>query len=608
MSILKKGILQKVENGGGGTGTGILGEVNTFSDLPVSATTGDRYLVLTYSISTPTKLKGVYRWNGSSWDRQNGARAFDVVYDNSGSTLTSINLEASTNELDAKVNGKAASNDSRFDNHLSSFTQNSGQYIATEGVRARDVGGIALLNNSGTAGVSVADNGDVDIITKISATELKARNANGLKLHDDGGNGLFVEDGGNVGIGNTSPSEKLEVSGNLLIDSQLKIKRIGYRSGSHLAMKYYQYAYAGGGLYDTVQGALEFRAAQGWDTNDLVLTLYSEGFGNNYATIYNKLGIGKTPTDTAVLDIEGSETGGGGLCIRLKNTNTNTSNNGRSHATLVLEGNNGAVVAQYYADGFGGTAYLRTYTNHPISIGTNATERMRIENDGKVKINDSLGIGMSPTQYAALDMEKSVSSGSGAQINLKNTASGNSYAVLNLYGNNGGVAGQFYAGGGTATLRTFTNHGLIFGTNGTERMRITNSGSVSIIGSLSKGSGSFDIPHPDPEKKETHRLRHYFVETPSAGGNIYKYQIECEVGNNYIDLPNYYQYLNKDSLVWVSPVKHFGRAWGEVEDNRKVKIVAEEKGIYNILVFGDRKDETAIKDFNKFGIEYKNKK
>ena len=605
MTILRKGILEEITTGGG-TGSGILGEVDTFSDLPISANIGDRYLVLTYSISTPTKLKGVYRWNGSAWDRQSGARAFDVIYDNSGSTLTSINLEASTNELDTKVNGKASSNDSRFDNHLSSFTQNSGQYIATEGVRARDVGGIALLNNSGTAGVSVADNGDVDIITKISATELKARNANGLKLHDDGGNGLFVEDGGNVGIGNTSPSEKLEVSGNLLIDSQLKIKRIGYRSGSHLAMKYYQYAYAGGGLYDTVQGALEFRAAQGWDTNDLVLTLYSEGFGNNYATIYNKLGIGKTPTDTAVLDIEGSETGSDGLSIRLKNTNN--TGQGSSHASLVLLGDNGGVQAQYYADGFGGTAYLRTYTNHPISIGTNATERMRIENDGKVRIHDSLGIGMNPTQYAALDMEKSVTSGAGASINLKNTASGTSYAVLNLYGNNGGVAGQFYAGGGTAVLRTYTNHGLVFGTNGTERMRITNSGSVSIIGSLSKGSGSFDIPHPDPEKKETHRLRHYFVETPSAGGNIYKYQIECEVGNNYIDLPNYYQYLNKDSLVWVSPVKHFGRAWGEVEDNRKVKIVAEEKGIYNILVFGDRKDETAVKDFNKFGIEYKNKK
>ena len=134
-------------------------------------------------------------------------------------------------------------------------------------------------------------------------------------------------------------------------------------------------------------------------------------------------------------------------------------------------------------------------------------------------------------------------------------------------------------------------------------------GNLQVTGSISKGSGSFDIAHPDPKKKETHRLRHYFVETPSAGGNIYKYQIKCKKGKNYIDLPDYFKYLNKDSLVWVNPVKHFGRAWGEVTKNgKKVKIVTDKKGIYNILIFGDRKDETAMKDFNEYGIEYKNKK
>ena len=134
-------------------------------------------------------------------------------------------------------------------------------------------------------------------------------------------------------------------------------------------------------------------------------------------------------------------------------------------------------------------------------------------------------------------------------------------------------------------------------------------GNFQVTGSISKGSGSFDIPHPDPKKTETHRLRHYFVETPSSGGNIYKYQIKCKKGKNYIDLPDYYNYLNKDSLVWVNPVNHFGRAWGEVTKNgKKVKIVTDKKGTYNILIFGDRKDETAIKDFNEYGIEYKNKK
>ena len=48
----------------------------------------------------------------------------------------------------------------------------------------------------------------------------------------------------------------------------------------------------------------------------------------------------------------------------------------------------------------------------------------------------------------------------------------------------------------------------------TELMRLTtSSGNLQIQGSLSKGSGSFDIPHPVTEGK---RLRHSFIEGPYA--------------------------------------------------------------------------------------------
>ena len=123
-----------------------------------------------------------------------------------------------------------------------------------------------------------------------------------------------------------------------------------------------------------------------------------------------------------------------------------------------------------------------------------------------------------------------------------------------------------------------------------------------------KISGSFDIPHPDPAKiseDKNYRLRHYFVETPSAGGNIYKFQIELKKGLNEFDLEDYHKYLNKDSLIWVNPFEHFGIAYGQVNElSNKIEIYADSKGIYNILLFADRKDELAMANFEKYGIEY----
>ena len=68
--------------------------------------------------------------------------------------------------------------DSRYLRKDVNTTQNDGLYIATDQIRARDSGGLALYDDSGTAGI-------------------------------------FVKDGGNVGIGTTGPGAKLDVNGTL---------------------------------------------------------------------------------------------------------------------------------------------------------------------------------------------------------------------------------------------------------------------------------------------------------------------------------------------------------------------------------------------------------
>lgn len=46
-------------------------------------------------------------------------------------------------------------------------------------------------------------------------TEIRARDGAGLGLFDDAGNGIFVKDGGNFGIGTTTPGSPLEVNGDI---------------------------------------------------------------------------------------------------------------------------------------------------------------------------------------------------------------------------------------------------------------------------------------------------------------------------------------------------------------------------------------------------------
>ena len=78
----------------------------------------------------------------------------------------------------------------------------------------RPVGGqnVILKQDGGNTALTIDANGNVEIVNHIEQAdgkyvqtdEIRARDGDGLKLHDDGGNGIFVQDGGQVGIGSTS--------------------------------------------------------------------------------------------------------------------------------------------------------------------------------------------------------------------------------------------------------------------------------------------------------------------------------------------------------------------------------------------------------------------
>jgi|GEM_PF-7041462 len=115
----------------------------------------------------------------------------------------------------------------------------------------------------------------------------------------------------------------------------------------------------------------------------------------------------------------------------------------------------------------------------------------------------------------------------------------------------------------------------------------------TVSGSLSvTGTKNFEIPHPHPDKKYTHMLRHAAVEAPTAGENLYRFTAKATTDGEtvIIPLPDYFPYLNKNVDVYASPFKHFGGAYGEVIGD-KLHVTCEKAGAYKILVIGTRQDE-----------------
>lgn len=127
---------------------------------------------------------------------------------------------------------------------------------------------------------------------------------------------------------------------------------------------------------------------------------------------------------------------------------------------------------------------------------------------------------------------------------------------------------------------------------------------VYIRGSFAVGgTKNFEIPHPHPNKKATHVIRHGAVESPTAGDTLYRYTIEAKTDGEVVSLqlPDYFEHLNTNVDVWVNGHLHFGRAYGVVEGSL-LKVTCEKAGVYKALVIGTRNDDN-VQDWHIKGVE-----
>jgi hypothetical protein len=105
------------------------------------------------------------------------------------------------------------------------------------------------------------------------------------------------------------------------------------------------------------------------------------------------------------------------------------------------------------------------------------------------------------------------------------------------------------------------------------------------------GTKSFKIPHPVPNKKDTHTLSHGSYEGPVSGGTLYRYSVTAVSGTATLELPDYFKYLNRDVDILVNPTNHFGRAFGKIVDNT-LTVTSDSDGDYTVIIFGTRKDDS----------------
>jgi len=126
-------------------------------------------------------------------------------------------------------------------------------------------------------------------------------------------------------------------------------------------------------------------------------------------------------------------------------------------------------------------------------------------------------------------------------------------------------------------------------------------GDVEVTGTLSKAGGSFKIDHPlDPENKY---LSHSFVESPDMM-NIYNGNVTTDQnGLAVVELPDYFDSLNRDFRYQLTVVGQFAQAIvAEEVKNNRFTIQSSVPGVkVSWLVTGIRQDAWANK--NRIPVE-----
>ena len=166
-------------------------------------------------------------------------------------------------------------------------------------------------------------------------------------------------------------------------------------------------------------------------------------------------------------------------------------------------------------------------------------------------------------------------------------------------GNNNGVGVMATSKSGIAITASSTNSTGIFAFGSTFAGNFV--GKVNITGTLTKGGGAFKIDHPlDPANKY---LYHSFVESPDMM-NIYNGNVILDgSGEAWVELPEWFEALNKDFRYQLTCVGGFAQVYIATEiTDRRFRIAGGSPGMkVSWQVTGIRHD--AFAEANRIPVE-----
>jgi hypothetical protein len=450
----------------------------------------------------------------------------------------------------------------------------------------------------------------------------------GVRISNKGDDLLLQRAGGRVGIGTTSPSATLDIQGTAKLNGAdlATVDQLG-----------------GGGIWAENTSGAYYNGNVGIGTTSPDHPLEIQASGSKYGC--------------HILDDQGGSLGGlfiseqgaatDGLELYLKQPNGNTKIRLSSVDNNPTYFNSGRV-------GIGTTdpdRLMHLASNAAIiciedTAGATDDKRAQIQvDDGKFEINSRkddnssrtdnifvadlgtghVGIGTTSPIFT-LDVASdatlalgSNSSGTRADNTIKSSRVGgvrynNANPVNMMMHVSDSTQNKLYFGWGTSSMVCPTS--IVFGTAPTNNISSANSSSyqrmiidgngdvlinkdLEVVGNVSKGSGTFKIDHPLPEKSETHHLVHSFIEGPQAD-NIYRGKIELVAGKAEVNIDavsgmteGTFVALNRDIQVFTSNENDWDAVRGKVEGNKLIIECQNTESTATIswLVIGERQDE-----------------